>query len=168
MTWEEAYLNNITPWEKDAPQVLNWLPDLKEGSVLDLGCGAGAYAELLQKRGLKVTGLDNSEVAVERAKIRVPEAHFEVFDLNHLDEYTSDKFDLVLDVRTLAFIEDEQKYLRAVRRFLKPKGYFILQIFTQHSRPELVAKSKTFPFTVKECRDSVIGDTRMSTYFFQL
>lgn len=168
MTWDEAYENNTTPWEKDAPQVLNWLPDFKEGSALDLGCGTGVYSEILQQRGLKVTGLDSSEVAIKKAKIRVPEAKFEIFDLNHLEGYTAGKFDLILDVKTLAFIDDEQKYLRAVRNLLKPHGYFILQIFTKHARPELVAKSTTFPFTVKDLRHTVNGDTEMTTYFFQL
>lgn len=168
MTWDDAYLNNTTPWEKDAPQVLNWLPDLKEGSVLELGCGTGVYSEFLNKRGLKVTGLDSSEIAIRKARIRVPEAKFELFDLNHLEEYNAGKFDLILDVKTLAFLDDEQKYLRVVRNLLKEDGYFILQIFSKHIRSELVAKSTSFPFTIKDCRQTVMGDTEMTTYFFQL
>jgi 2-polyprenyl-3-methyl-5-hydroxy-6-metoxy-1,4-benzoquinol methylase len=165
---DDAYLNNTTPWEKDAPQVLNWLPDLKQGSVLDLGCGTGVYSEFLHKRGLKVTGLDSSEVAIKKARTRVPEANFELFDLNHLEKYTGGKFDLILDVKTLAFLDDEQKYLRVVRSLLKPNGWFILQIFTKHVRSELVAKSVSFPFSIKDSRHTVIGETEMTTYFFQL
>ncbi len=168
MNWNEAYLNKKTPWELDVAQSLEWLPELKNGSVLDLGCGAGLYAEVFQNRGLEVTGLDGSEVALEEARKRVPRGTFELFDLNKLEEYTGDKFDLVLDVKTLAFLENEQKYLESVRKLMKPDGWFILQVFSEHPRSELVAKSKDFPFILKDSQIIRNGSVECVTYFFQL
>lgn len=48
------------------------------GSVLDIGCGRGALARSLVKRGFAVTGIDPSEAAIAAARDSVPEARFEV------------------------------------------------------------------------------------------
>lgn len=40
------------------------------GSVLDIGCGAGRVALHLQEKGLNVTAIDNSPLAVKVAKLR--------------------------------------------------------------------------------------------------
>ena len=40
------------------------------GRVLDIGCGSGRHAVYLQGRGLDVTGLDNSPLAIEVCKSR--------------------------------------------------------------------------------------------------
>ena len=43
---------------------------LVKGRVLDVGCGAGRWCLELQKRGHKVTGIDNSPLAVETCRLR--------------------------------------------------------------------------------------------------
>jgi SAM-dependent methyltransferase len=43
---------------------------LARGSVLDIGCGAGRHAIHFQKRGLPVTGIDNSPLAVRVCRAR--------------------------------------------------------------------------------------------------
>ena len=40
------------------------------GRVLDIGCGAGRHALYLQGKGLDVTGMDNSTLAIEVCKLR--------------------------------------------------------------------------------------------------
>ena len=48
----------------------DWLPIEKKaikyahGRVLDVGCGAGRHALYLQKKGLEVTGIDTSPLAI--------------------------------------------------------------------------------------------------------
>ena len=48
-----------------------------QGNVLDLGCGAGVPATRdLVDRGFNVTGIDISEVQIERAQRLVPGGRF--------------------------------------------------------------------------------------------
>lgn len=62
------------------------LMGLKKGAtVLDAGCGQGAFTDLLAKEGMSVFGVDISEVGIRKAKEKYPELadRFFVFDLNN-------------------------------------------------------------------------------------
>ena len=54
----------------------NWDPIEKEamkhakGRVLDIGCGAGRHSLYLQRKGLDVTGIDNSPLAIKVSRLR--------------------------------------------------------------------------------------------------
>ena len=48
----------------------------KGGQVLDLGCGSGKLAQLLQMKGYQLTGIDNSEVMLSDAHKNAPGAEF--------------------------------------------------------------------------------------------
>jgi SAM-dependent methyltransferase len=50
---------------------------LREGLVVDLGCGSGIWAEALTAHGFEVLGLDVSEAMLEIARARAPKARFD-------------------------------------------------------------------------------------------
>jgi SAM-dependent methyltransferase len=64
-------------------QLLADLPPMQPRYVLDMGCGPGHTAVLLQERfpHSEVTGLDSSAAMVEEARGRVPSAWFTVADV---------------------------------------------------------------------------------------
>ena len=73
--WYDRYYNKrnyfgYREWPADLIcQVLISMVDLVAGSsVLDVGCGQGFFSYLLQKCGMKVFGLDMSEVGIHLAK----------------------------------------------------------------------------------------------------
>lgn len=51
---------------------------VRDGLVVDLGCGSGILAGLLHDAGHRVVGIDLSEALVEIARTRVPDAEFRV------------------------------------------------------------------------------------------
>jgi SAM-dependent methyltransferase len=51
---------------------------IREGLIVDLGCGSGIWARKLADSGYRVIGLDISPAMVELARQRVPEARFQV------------------------------------------------------------------------------------------
>jgi SAM-dependent methyltransferase len=66
-----------------APGILGILEKnaIREGLVVDLGCGSGLWARGLAQAGYRVLGIDISEAMIEIARRRVPEAEFRVGSL---------------------------------------------------------------------------------------
>ena len=65
--WDERYRSGAV-WSGEAnPQLITEVGDLEPGTALDVGCGEGADAIWLAKRGWRLTGVDFSGVALERA-----------------------------------------------------------------------------------------------------
>lgn len=67
--WDGFYLENEQVFSGNVNGALvDEVADLTPGQVLDLGCGEGADAWWLARRGWQVTALDVSRIAVERAR----------------------------------------------------------------------------------------------------
>lgn len=66
-----------------APGILDMLDrnGIREGLVVDLGCGSGLLARKLVDAGYRALGIDISGAMVEIARKRVPEAEFRVASL---------------------------------------------------------------------------------------
>ena len=90
------------------------------GAVLDLGCGDGRLtAELGAAR---VTGADVSEVALGRARRRLPGAELALLRPDEPLPFEGSSFDLVLCAETLEHVRDVQLLLSEARRVLRPGG----------------------------------------------
>jgi len=72
---EDGYIDVTNP-KLYFTEFEDWMPDEKraiehaKGRVLDVGCGAGRHALYLQKKGLKVLGIDKSPLAVKMSRLR--------------------------------------------------------------------------------------------------
>ncbi len=62
----EWYLTNVAGFPNYEKQALRYA----RGRVLDIGCGAGRHALVLQKRGLPVVAIDRSPRVIELARAR--------------------------------------------------------------------------------------------------
>lgn len=82
-------------------------------SVLDLGCGAGAFARAAADRGARVTGIDTDPAAVGRAAVAVPGADFAVGSAEHPPP---GPFDVVALVQLLMHVADPVAVLTAAGR----------------------------------------------------
>lgn len=67
----------------------------KNADVLDLGCGMGQpIAEYLVQQGCSVTGIDTNKKSIDKAKQRIPKAHFMLGDMRTIS--LDHQFDLVI------------------------------------------------------------------------
>ena len=110
-----------------------WLADLQDrlpaaGRVLDIGCGCGVpVARRLSAAGYGVTGVDISDVQIERARQLVPAASFIRADATELD-FPTGSFDAVICLYALIHmpLDRQPPLLRLISRWLRPGGWFLV------------------------------------------
>ena len=74
-TWDARYAESERIWSgKPNRRLVEQVADLSPGDAVDIGCGEGADAVWLATQGWRVTALDVSEVALERAAAHAREA----------------------------------------------------------------------------------------------
>ena len=103
--------------------------------VLDLGCGNGRLYELFRKKNIDYYGIDISERLIEIAKKRYPQAKFWAADALNLP-FFDNFFDKVISIAVFHHVPSKQsrlKFLKEVKRVLKPDGTFILIVWNLNS-----------------------------------
>jgi cyclopropane fatty-acyl-phospholipid synthase-like methyltransferase len=104
----------------------------ENGSILDVGCGAGIPVCKLLSSKYKVSGIDISGKQIELARKNVPSGRFENIDV--LDFEAQDRsYDTVVSYYALFHIpkEKHQHVLAKFYRWLKPGGYLVITL-AQH------------------------------------
>ncbi len=105
-------------------------PDLKEKSVLDLGCGYGWHCKYaIQMGASQVLGIDSSKKMIEKAFIENfdEKIKYEICNIEEYD-YPKDMYDLVISNLVLHYIKDLDNIYQKVHYTLKEGGYFLFNI----------------------------------------
>ena len=114
--------------------------------VLEVGCGSGVFLHAAADRGAEVFGLDASEVLLERARSRVPEADLRRGDLQFLP-YADDSFDVVAGFNSFFFAADMVEALREAGRVAGPGAAVLIQVWGRPDKCDLEAmKHAVEPF----------------------
>jgi ubiquinone/menaquinone biosynthesis C-methylase UbiE len=107
--------------------------------VLEVGCGTGTLAVMIKRRfpGIDVTGIDPDPRAVGRARQKAQRTALSIrFDEGFGDalSYPEASFDRVFSSFMFHHLpaEEKGKFLREVRRILKPDGSFHMLDFEEH------------------------------------
>jgi SAM-dependent methyltransferase len=116
--------------------------DLKPGQrVLDIGCGVGAFLQLVAERGATPVGIDAAEGLIEVARARVPDADLRVGEMEALP-WQEDTFDLVTGFNSFFFANDIGAALREAGRVAKPGAPVVIQVWGPHERNDLEAMKR--------------------------
>jgi ubiquinone/menaquinone biosynthesis C-methylase UbiE len=92
--------------------------------ALDLGVGDGRLAAELSTGHL--TGADVSQVALDRARQRIPAAELVLVEPDEPLPFADNEFDLVACIETIEHVRDVQLALSEIRRVLRPGGRLAL------------------------------------------
>nr|WP_237534359.1 class I SAM-dependent methyltransferase [Streptomyces sp. SID3343] len=116
-----------------ATKYRSWLDELRGhlpatgARVLDLGCGSGVpVARTLADAGHHVTGVDISEVQIQRARRLVAQAEFVRADATAVD-FAAASFDAVVCLYALIHIPlpEQPPLLHRIATWLRPGGRFL-------------------------------------------
>jgi len=105
-------------------------------TVLDAGCGSGAFLRAAADHGAVVSGIDASEALLAIARERVPDADLSLGDLQHLP-YADDTFDAVTGFCSFFFADDMVEALREAGRVAKPGAPVVIQVWGRPERFDL-------------------------------
>lgn len=100
----------------------------RDGSVLDLATGTGAFPLLLRREGHRgpIVGVDRSRAMLRRArpKCRGADIRFVEADLNALP-FAPESFDVIVMGYGLRYLDDLPRAMDSVHRVLRPGGIFL-------------------------------------------
>ena len=105
-------------------------------SVLDVGTGDGSYALEAASRGAAVTGVDVDPEMLRAAERRASAMKLGVTFVEGRAErlpVNDERFDLVLAVTVLCFVEDPAASFRELARVLRPGGRVVLGELGRHN-----------------------------------
>jgi ubiquinone/menaquinone biosynthesis C-methylase UbiE len=122
----QAYERLMGRWSRAAGEIfLDWLSLPKGLSWLDVGCGTGAFTELVIERcgPSNITAIDPAEdqIAYARKRPAAALATFRIGDSQSLP-FADDSFDVAAMALVISFIPDAQKAVAEMKRVVKPHG----------------------------------------------
>jgi 2-polyprenyl-3-methyl-5-hydroxy-6-metoxy-1,4-benzoquinol methylase len=119
-------------------------------TLIDIGCGTGAFSIGAAKRGYHAVGLSwderNQRVAGERAQVCNVSASFKVCDVRELDRFEEYRgcFDVALCFENIEHILDDRKLMVDIANCLRPGGRLLLT--TPNFYYRAVTKAEYGPF----------------------
>lgn len=146
----DMFMDNI-PYEEWCAYLTGLLKEygIKDGLILDLGCGTGSMTELLAAEGYDMIGVDNSADMLEIALEKRSRSGRDILYL----QQDMREFELYGTVRGVICICDSLNYLlekqdivetfRLVNNYLDPGGIFIFDVNTEYKYRELLG-DRTF------------------------
>ena len=151
----DTFMDNI-PYEEWADYVQGLLKeyDIRDGLVLELGCGTGSLTELLANMGYDMIGVDHSGDMLQIAMEKRAESGSDILYL--LQDMR--EFELYGTVRAIVSICDSMNYiteyadlvqvLRLANNYLDPGGILIFDMNTEYKYETILGDG-----TIAECRE---------------
>ena len=141
----DTFMDNV-PYEEWGEYIYSLLCryGVRDGIVLDLGCGTGTMTEILAGYGYDMIGVDNSEDMLELAmEKRIASGHDILYLLQDMRE-----FELYGTVRAVVSVCDSVNYItepeelagvfRLVNNYLDPGGIFLFDFNTEYKYREVM------------------------------
>lgn len=98
---------------------------VRQGQLLDIGCGTGYFAGTMKKAGWGVTGIEPGEKAGKSAALKFG---LEIIKPGRISSLPGNSFDCITLWHVLEHFHDPLKYYKEIFRLLKPGGVCIVAL----------------------------------------
>ena len=181
MSFFDSAYDGTPPWDIGRPQRifvdLVQRGILKDGPVLDVGCGTGEHVLFFAAKGFEATGIDLSPKAIEKAKRKMRERKLKATFLQHNAlELAALKrtFSTVIDNGLFHTFSDEERPVFAdqLAKVLRPGGTYLMACFSEKEPadwggPRRVTKAEIRASFPPPFRVRSIVDARFETHFHE-
>lgn len=142
----DMFMDNV-PYEEWCEYLTGLLAEygVKEGILLDLGCGTGSLTELLAQKGYDMIGVDNSEdmleIAVEKREKSGLDILYLMQDMREFELYGTVQAAVSI-CDSINYIQEYEELVQVfslVNNYLDPDGIFIFDCNTEYKYEELLA-----------------------------
>ena len=100
--------------------------NLTEGQLLEVGCGVGRGIAILSEHCEQYTGIDKNEKLIAQLQQSFPKAKFVYQNVPPLKDIPTDSYDCVVAFQVIEHIENDDLFIKELRRVLKNKGQLII------------------------------------------
>lgn len=122
--------------EYEVGEIVNKTSPSSTSIILDIGCGTGNVANLLNKKRYNVIGVDNSQDMINKTIVKYPQLKNKLVKGNVLQTqlFPPYKFTHILCLYfTIYYIKNKSLFLENVYDWLKPGGYFVLHLVNREN-----------------------------------
>lgn len=141
----DLFMDNI-PYEEWCEYLAGLLEDqgIREGLVLELGCGTGNMTRLLAEKGYDMIGVDNSvdmlEIAMEKKEEEEQDILYLLQDMREFELYGTVRAAVSVCDSMNYIIEEEDllEVFRLVNNYLDPGGIFIFDLNTEYKYEKIL------------------------------
>ncbi|TRZ79829.1 SAM-dependent methyltransferase [bacterium] len=134
----------------EKPAMYAKLPNLKNKSILCVGCGSGEECNYIKSLGVKrIVGIDISKELINYAKKSYPDIEFYVMNMEKLD-FPRSSFDFVYSSLVFHYLRDWTKALKGIYKVLKNDG---ILLFSTHHPIKWGAEKDRIGKTEKRSKD---------------
>lgn len=136
-------------------------------NAIDIGCGAGRYANYLAEKNISVIAIDKYKEMYENnnnSNIKFMEA-----DMSNIP-FKNNMFNLALSIGVLhnaESINDYKKAIKEIYRILKPKGILLISVFTNDVITDDLINMKDNYYEVKDRPPMVLFSKNEINAFFE-
>lgn len=141
---DELFFKELTN-QYEVGSIQNITNPTTESNMLIIGSGTGHVANEFGKENIKVTGLDESKSMVKYAKEEYPKINFMVGSPLKTMLFQPTEFTHVLCLNmTFYTYKDKHVFLQNVYNWLRPGGYFVVQLVDKNKFDPVVPAAKPF------------------------
>jgi SAM-dependent methyltransferase len=97
----------------------------RQGKLLDIGAGTGAFVAYMQQKGWEVTGLEPDETARERART---DHRVQLLDTDELSRLPADSFDAVTLWHVLEHVHALHAYIEQLKTLIRRDGRIFIAV----------------------------------------
>ena len=142
--WDPS--SEFKPLHDINPLRVNYINDLfplDKQNILDVGCGGGILAESMAKLGGKVTGIDQSEIAIKIAQLHAKENNLSInYKLLNIEDFLkkdSSKFDVITCLEMIEHVPDPASIITSCSKKLKKNGRLYVSTINRNLKAFLFA-----------------------------